>query len=145
MATAAIGAVSLAACTSLTQSEDSATPPPAPTHWGSQVGGDLSRELDQVAAQSSGVGDGERGLAVVQQRIEQEVVLGGPAPVDRRFVHRGLTGDLADADRVSAVFGHRVQCRFQDRFTGHCHVVECRRPGRIGGVSTATASYKGHR
>ena len=28
---------------------------------------------------------------------------------------------------------------------GHCHVGECRRPGRIGGVSTATASYKGHR
>ena len=27
----------------------------------------------------------------------------------------------------------------------HCHVGECRRPGRIGGVSTATASYKGHR
>jgi hypothetical protein len=30
-------------------------------------------------------------------------------------------------------------------FAGHCHVGECRRPGRIGGVSTATASYKGHR
>ena len=28
---------------------------------------------------------------------------------------------------------------------GHCHVGECRRPGRIGGVSTAMASYKGHR
>ena len=28
---------------------------------------------------------------------------------------------------------------------GHCHVGECRRLGRIGGVSTATASYKGHR
>jgi len=27
----------------------------------------------------------------------------------------------------------------------HCHVGECRRPGRIGGVSTATVSYKGHR
>ena len=30
-------------------------------------------------------------------------------------------------------------------FDRHCHVGECRRPGRIGGVSTATASYKGHR
>ena len=28
---------------------------------------------------------------------------------------------------------------------GHCHVAGCRSPGRIGGVSTATASYKGHR
>ena len=27
----------------------------------------------------------------------------------------------------------------------HCHVAGCRWPGRIGGVSTATASYKGHR
>ena len=32
-----------------------------------------------------------------------------------------------------------------DAYAGHCHVGECRRPGRIGGVSTATASYKGHR
>jgi len=30
-------------------------------------------------------------------------------------------------------------------FHWHCHVGECRRPARIGGVSTATASYKGHR
>jgi hypothetical protein len=28
---------------------------------------------------------------------------------------------------------------------GHCHVGECGRPGRIGGVTTATPSYKGHR
>jgi putative transposase len=28
---------------------------------------------------------------------------------------------------------------------GHCHVGECGRPGRIGGVGTATPSYKGHR
>ena len=28
---------------------------------------------------------------------------------------------------------------------GHCHVSERWRPGKIGGVRTATASYKGHR
>ena len=33
----------------------------------------------------------------------------------------------------------------EHHLSGHCHVGECRRPGRIGGVSTATASYKGHR
>ena len=45
------------------------------------------------------------------------------------------------ATRVSACPGSAAK----SATCGHCHVGECRRPGRIGGVSTATASYKGHR
>ena len=41
--------------------------------------------------------------------------------------------------------GHRYPAEIIAHCHWHCHVGECRRPGRIGGVSTATASYKGHR
>ena len=47
---------------------------------------------------------------------------------------------------LSAEFSYPIDPRCgQALFVRHCHVGECRRPGRIGGVSTATASYKGHR
>ena len=49
--------------------------------------------------------------------------------------------DLPGAD---VQCGEQVRCAVPD-VVGHCHVGECRRPGRIGGVSTARASYKGHR
>ena len=46
---------------------------------------------------------------------------------------------------VGAVVSDLRNTWYIDLLEWHCHVGECRRPGRIGGVRTATASYKGHR
>ena len=61
-----------------------------------------------------------------------------PLPTGAPFRNK-LIGWLPRRERKFAnIFNRQFTC-------GHCHVGECRRPGRIGGVSTATASYKGHR
>ena len=64
-------------------------------------------------------------------------------PVGLEPVGQQVT-ETSSATSKSAV-SRRFVAMTETALAGHCHVGECRRPGRIGGVSTATASYKGHR
>ena len=65
-------------------------------------------------------------------------------PVRKIFYNMTITGlSIAVALAIGTI--ELVTVLHDDLGAGHCHVGECRCPGRIGGVSTATASYKGHR
>jgi hypothetical protein len=72
-------------------------------------------ERDQVGAERTGVGDRQELLGIAEQRVDDHVLPGAPASVDRRLVDPGPHGDFTDGERIGTLFPEELERRVE-----HC-------------------------
>ena len=84
---------------------------PPPRRRGGLDRGRTARQLQQVTAKRTGVGDRDGLRRLLQHRVEHQRLLGPPPPVDRGLVHLGACGDAVEADAGVAAVGQLRQRR----------------------------------
>jgi hypothetical protein len=99
------------------------------------VGGRLPDRRDQVAAQAAGVRRRRQGVRMQPDRVGHQVVLAGPAAVDRRLADAGVRGDRSHRHALVADFGEQRERRVADRLVATMIARPAGRAGRGSGGS----------